>query len=432
MYDHGNGTAKLHVWLSTGSSFKPWSIWWKETHEWYFDCARALDRVVAGDFNGDGKDDIAVMYDHGNGTAKLHVWLSTGSSFKPWSVWWEELHEGWFVAPNVSGRMVAGDFNGDGKDDIAVMYDHGGGTMKVHVWTSTGAKFNGWQIWSESSQYDANLTTGRLVAGDFDGDGRNDVAAMYDHGGGRQTIHILKSTGSAFNRWATWIDEQQFDAKLVTGRMVAGDYNGDGVSDIATMYDYDSDHVIFHMYLSSKTNFSHPWWNEVKKYDAKRTTGTKYYDDNYSAGFSLTKITSYPVTYNANSGTGAPPAQVKWRDTSLTLSNTKPTRSSYTFKGWATSASATSATYQPGASYTTNANLTLYAVWEANAPQTHGDANGDGIIDARDLQRLTQHINGWPVEISTGADANGDGIVDARDLQRLTQYINGWPVSLGP
>ena len=56
----------------------------------------------------------------------------------------------------------------------------------------------------------------------------------------------------------------------------------------------------------------------------------------------------------------------------LTLSNTKPTRSSiddngtlttYTFKGWATSASSTSVAYAAGASYTANAAITLYAVW---------------------------------------------------------------------
>ena len=75
---------------------------------------------------------------------------------------------------------------------------------------------------------------------------------------------------------------------------------------------------------------------------------------------------TYTVTYNANGGSGAPSAQTKTEDVALTLSTVKPTRSGYTFQGWATSATATTAQYQPGDSYTTNASVTLYAVWKKN------------------------------------------------------------------
>lgn len=78
--------------------------------------------------------------------------------------------------------------------------------------------------------------------------------------------------------------------------------------------------------------------------------------------------TTYTVSYNANGGSGAPASQTKTKDIALTLSGTKPTRSGYTFLGWATSASATSASYQPGGSYTANASVTLYAVWSCNHP----------------------------------------------------------------
>ena len=75
---------------------------------------------------------------------------------------------------------------------------------------------------------------------------------------------------------------------------------------------------------------------------------------------------SWSVSYNANGGTNAPAAQTKWRDETLTLSTAKPTRNEYTFKGWATSKTATSASVQPGASYTANAGATYYAVWSLN------------------------------------------------------------------
>lgn len=73
---------------------------------------------------------------------------------------------------------------------------------------------------------------------------------------------------------------------------------------------------------------------------------------------------TYTVTYNANGGSGAPGNQTKTYGKTLTLSSTKPTRTNYTFKGWGTSASATSVSYAAGASYTKNANITLYAIWQ--------------------------------------------------------------------
>ena len=73
---------------------------------------------------------------------------------------------------------------------------------------------------------------------------------------------------------------------------------------------------------------------------------------------------TYTVKYNANGGSGAPSNQTKTYGKTLTLSSVKPTRESYSFLGWATSANATEAAYTSGASYEDNNNLTLYAVWE--------------------------------------------------------------------
>ena len=85
---------------------------------------------------------------------------------------------------------------------------------------------------------------------------------------------------------------------------------------------------------------------------------------------------SYTVSYSANGGSGAPSSQTKWYDESLTLSSTKPTRTGYTFKGWSTSSTATTATWSAGGTYTTNATDTLYAVWKANTYTVSYNANG--------------------------------------------------------
>lgn len=86
--------------------------------------------------------------------------------------------------------------------------------------------------------------------------------------------------------------------------------------------------------------------------------------------------TSYAITFNANGGSGAPSSQTKWKDQTLTLSSTKPTRTGYTFLGWSTSSTATSATYAAGGSYTANSAATLYAVWKAITYTIKFNANG--------------------------------------------------------
>lgn len=91
----------------------------------------------------------------------------------------------------------------------------------------------------------------------------------------------------------------------------------------------------------------------------------------YTANASVTlyavwKIKTYTVSYNANGGSGAPASQTKTHGKTLVLSTTKPTRTNYSFLGWSTSSSATTSTYSPGANYTTDAALPLYAVWKLN------------------------------------------------------------------
>lgn len=118
-------------------------------------------------------------------------------------------------------------------------------------------------------------------------------------------------------------------------------------------------------------------WTITKTHSAQTITGYAYVSgeggtiylgkvSQASASITIPAKTSKTITYNANGGSGAPATQTKWYGETLTLSSTKPTRTNYNFKGWATSSTATTAAYQAGGSYTENPsdNVTLYAVWE--------------------------------------------------------------------
>ena len=99
---------------------------------------------------------------------------------------------------------------------------------------------------------------------------------------------------------------------------------------------------------------------------------------------------TYAIAYNANGGSGAPANQVKSHFTPLKLSTQKPRRTGYTFLGWSTSSTATTATYSPGDTYTNNGRVTLYAVWASKTYTISYDANGGG--GAPGSQRKTHDI----------------------------------------
>ena len=81
----------------------------------------------------------------------------------------------------------------------------------------------------------------------------------------------------------------------------------------------------------------------------------------------------FTLAYNANGGSGAPGSQSAGAiqvnpSCTFTVSSTVPTRTGYTFLGWSTSSSASSASYVGGNSITvtTAGTTTLYAVWRIN------------------------------------------------------------------
>lgn len=83
--------------------------------------------------------------------------------------------------------------------------------------------------------------------------------------------------------------------------------------------------------------------------------------------FVVQPTTHYTVTYNGNGATLFPTSttQIKWHDESLTLKTGNGVRrTNYEFTGWNTAADGSGTAYASGASYTANANVTLYAQWK--------------------------------------------------------------------
>jgi FG-GAP-like repeat len=184
--------------------------------------------MLTGDFDGDGKTDIAGW---NADAAAWHVALSTGHSFDPSAGFWIRG----FGAP---GFMLTGDFNGDGKTDIAA-WDFDAAAWRVAL--STGHSFDpSTGFWIRGFG-----APGFMLTGDFDGDGKTDIAAW---DADAAAWHVALSTGHSFEPSAGfWI--KGFGAP---GIMLTGDFNGDGKTDIAG---WNDPAAAWHVALSTGHSF---------------------------------------------------------------------------------------------------------------------------------------------------------------------------------
>jgi hypothetical protein len=202
--------ADVYVALSTGSGFNGTGWKWHD----YFAAGNEIPAV--GDFNGDGKDDIAT-FTRGD-SADVYVALSTGSSFSGTGWKWHD----WFAAG--SELPLVGDFNGDGKDDIATFPR--GSSADVFVATSTGSSFSGtgWK-WHDYFAAGSELP----AVGDFNGDGKDDIVTFTR--GSSADVFVATSTGSSFSGTG-WKWHDYFAAgSEIPG---TGDFTGDGRADVVT------------------------------------------------------------------------------------------------------------------------------------------------------------------------------------------------------
>ncbi|GAA4543341.1 FG-GAP repeat domain-containing protein [Amycolatopsis samaneae] len=218
-------------------------------------------RYVRGDFDGDGRTDVATLTQAFGDRAQLSVYPSDGHGYAGRNTW-DSGAEAW---PLSGLRVFAGDFTGDGKADVAVQRPAEGGWQ---VTVFPGGALNAPVTWYTSPGDPARAN---LVAGDFDGDGRADLAELRDGGDCRASLTVHRSTGSAFEAGvSTW--EGPFRADRSTP--VAADIDGDGKADLVAMYDHGGGDTAMVVFGSANGFAPRDWWRRTGELDPAKSVLT--------------------------------------------------------------------------------------------------------------------------------------------------------------
>jgi hypothetical protein len=220
--------------------------------------------IAVGDFNGDGKLDVAVS-DNESAIPGVDIMLGNGDgTFK--------APVSYATAPDPR-MVIAGDFNSDGKLDLAttnaesetisVLLGNGDGTFQTHKDNSTAIAAscislaagalsdnrrldivagcqaegevvvlisNGNGTFKAAKAYHVPAGVGDVALGDFNGDGKLDVAVT--NGGTYDIVSILPGTGSGTLKAAV-----PFGTNYGPAGMAVADFNGDGKLDLVTADD---------------------------------------------------------------------------------------------------------------------------------------------------------------------------------------------------
>jgi hypothetical protein len=165
-----------------------------------------------GDFDGDGRGDPVII--KFSGVQAVWSILQTATNTVR-SVLWGDF------SAAAGDRLACADYDGDGKQDVAV-YRRSTATFCIIQSSTLTQRF---EVWGSSAGFPA--TPDEPSVGDYDGDGRTDLCIVRNEGGNRVWYIKQSSTGTlraVF--WGQGTDGVFFFAPV--------DVDGDGKQDLAT------------------------------------------------------------------------------------------------------------------------------------------------------------------------------------------------------
>ncbi|MEK0188244.1 FG-GAP-like repeat-containing protein, partial [Microcoleus anatoxicus] len=177
--------------------------------------------VSIGDINGDGKPDLAVA---NLSSSTASILLNTTATVATTPTFATKVDFATGINP---GSVSIGDFNGDGKPDLAVANRSSDTASILLNTTATGATT---PTFATKVDFATGIQPISVSIGDINGDGKPDLAVANTNSNTASILLNTTATGAATPTFATKVD---FATGINPGSVSIGDINGDGKPDLA-------------------------------------------------------------------------------------------------------------------------------------------------------------------------------------------------------